>query len=99
MNSRCTGGCITLLEITPSPSPHNLNFQKHRAKIRTIYLPEFIVSEKKVGLIIFVALTAHHIPSLTSRNGRSVFTLILIHRQKDERIGTALDTFKQKPLI
>jgi hypothetical protein len=36
-----------------------------------MYLYEYIVSEKKAGPIILVALTAHHTPNLMSCNGTS----------------------------
>jgi len=63
----------------------------------TINFLEFIVSGKKVGPIILVALTAHHAPNLTSRNGRSGITLRLGYRQKDGRIYTAIDKFTHIP--
>ena len=66
--------------------------------ICTVYFPEFIVSGKKIGPIILVALTAHHAPDLTSRNGRSWITLALVYRQKDGKIDTAIDKSTQKPV-
>jgi len=66
-------------------------------KFCTIYFAEFILSGKKVGPIILVALIAHHAPNLTSRNERSGITLTLGYRQKDCRIDTAVDNFTHIP--
>jgi hypothetical protein len=42
-----------------SPYPHHLNFQKALPEFIHFYLSDF-VSEKKMGLIILVALAAHN---------------------------------------
>jgi hypothetical protein len=41
---------------------HNLQVLKSGARICPWCLPEWVVFEVKVGLVILVALTAHHIP-------------------------------------
>jgi hypothetical protein len=47
-----------------SPCPYHLNFQKVVRKKCPMYLSPVTVSEKKIVLIIPVALTAHHAPPL-----------------------------------
>jgi hypothetical protein len=55
-----TGGSITLLERNLSLSANTYIFKNIVRKIFTVYCPEFVVSGKKFGSIILVALTAHH---------------------------------------
>jgi hypothetical protein len=44
-------------------------FSRNVARIYSIYLSEFVVSLKETGLIIIVALAAHHTPNLVRGNG------------------------------
>ena len=71
----CMGGCTVLLEESISFSHH---FTKNGERNRSLYSPEFIVSENKIDPTVLVALTAHHTPTLMLRNGTSVFWYYLL---------------------
>jgi len=48
---------------THIPSPYYSNFQTVTLTICPVFVSEFIVSKKKVGLIIIVSSMAHHTPT------------------------------------
>jgi hypothetical protein len=53
----------------------NTNILKSGAGICSLCPLEFVVSEKKMGRFIIVALIAHHTPNLISRNGTACTSL------------------------
>jgi hypothetical protein len=57
-------------------SPYNyFEFPKYCARICLLYLLEFIVPEKEMGVIVFVTLVVHHSPNLMLCTGTSCISL------------------------
>jgi len=63
----CMAGYTILLEEHMFPLLVTLT-TKHDARICSLYLFEFTVSEKQMCSMILVALTAHHTPNFMSCN-------------------------------
>jgi hypothetical protein len=64
-----------LAQRTHSSSNYYLEFSKYCVKICPLYLLEFTVSKKEMGLIIFVTLVEHRAPNLMLCTGTSSLSL------------------------